>query len=365
MKIKNIINIGILTILLSNCTDKLVYNSVRNKSQCFDEGGYWYNNKCWKGFEDEHISKTKIDSIVSSQMEIIKKSKIVIDNQTYPLITFLPIEENRSILLITVYRTKDHYKTLIFPTGKKKIENQTLKTTALLFNGNAIAGTLDEKSKLKGTATVNVIDFDKLEIKISGKIMNNENGDSKDFSFRANKFILGGGNSHIKIKGNEAYLSGELGIITYSQIKNLIKNNSKVKTIVMTHIPGSVNDAVNVHTGRLLHENGFTTKVLSDSDIASGGVDLFCAGKRRIVEKGAKIGVHSWCCVNGLTAIEIPKEHPSHQYQLEYFTMALGSKKGPDFYFYTLESATFDAIHYMSDEEIIKWNIATDFIENN
>jgi hypothetical protein len=361
MNIKNTINIGILIDLISSCTNKLVYNSVKNGSQCYDRAGYSYNNKCWKDFEDEGISKTKIDSTVSVQMKIIKKSKFIIDNQTYPFIAFLPIEEDEGMLLIAVYGTKDNYKTLIFPTEKKKIKNGIFETTVLLFNGDAISGTLDKKNKLNGTATVNIIDLDILDIEISGKILNKKNSDTKDFTFKTNEAVTGAGNSHIEIKGNEAYLSGDLGTITYSQIKNLIKNNPEIKTIVMTQISGSVNDAVNMHTGRLLRENGFTTKVLSDSDIASGGVDLFCAGKNRIVEKGAKIGVHSWCCVNDLTAIELPKEHPAHKYQLEYFTMALGSEKGTAFYFYTLEAATFDSIHYMSDEEIEKWNIATDF----
>lgn len=360
MRMKSIFNIGIAVLLLSSCATKLAYNSAENSSQCSEIGGYWYNNKCWKDFEDDGISKTEIDSTVSAQMKVINTSKLVMDNQTYPLIAFLPLEEKEGILMVTVYGTKDNYKTLIFPTGKKDIENEILETTALLFDGDAISGTLDEKTKQKGTATVNVIDLDNLNIEVSGKISTNENSETKDFSFKANESVLGAGNSHIVIKENEAYLSGDLGTVTYAQIKNLIKNNPEVKTIVMTQISGSVNDAVNIHTGRLLRENGFTTKLLSDSDIASGGVDLFCAGKKRIVEKGAKIGVHSWCCVNDLTAIEIPKEHPAHQYQLEYFTMVLGAEKGPAFYFYTLEAAPFDDIHYMTDEEIKKWNIATE-----
>jgi len=49
---------------------------------------------------------------------------------------------------------------------------------------------------------------------------------------------------------------------------------------------------------------------------------------------------------------------------LAYFSEMLGNKLGPDFYFYTLEAAQFDSIHYMTDEEIKKWNIATEFIEN-
>jgi len=367
MNRKIILNIGVLILVffLTSCSKKLVYNTVKDKSQCADKDGYWYNNKCWKDFENDGIANLEIDSTVSAQMKIIKKSTFIINHKTYPLIAFLPIKEDKEMILITVYGTKDNYKTLIFPTGKKNIKKGTFETPALHFNGDAISGTLDEKSKLKGTARVNIIDLDRLDIKISGQVLNTKNNNTEVFSFRTNESILGAGNSHIKIKGNEAYLSGDLGTITYAQIKDLIENHPTVKTIVMTHISGSVNDAVNMHTGRLLRENGFTTKVLSTSDIASGGVDLFCAGKERIVEKGAKIGVHSWCCVNDMTAIEIPKDHPAHQYQLAYFSEMLGKELGPKFYFYTLKASPFDSIHYMTDEEIKKWKLATGFTEDN
>ncbi len=102
---------------------------------------------------------------------------------------------------------------------------------------------------------------------------------------------------------------------------------------------------------------------MKDSEIASGGVDLFCAGKKRIVEKGAKIGIHSWCCLNYLSAAEIPKDHPAHQYQIAYFTMCLGADIGPDFYFHTLTSAPFNGIHWMSDADIQKWTVSTEFVQ--
>lgn len=366
MKKNSIQIIGILIVFLviSSCSKSLVYNGVKSEIKCSNKNGYWYNNKCWKDFDDDGILNSAIDSMVISEMKIISKSTFIIDNKIYPLIGFLPIEEDEGILFLAVYGTKDNYKTLVFPTGKKKMKNGSFTTAAWLFNGDAMSGSLEKNSKTSGTATVNIIDVDNLEIEITGSISTTKNGKPKDFTFKTNEAISGAGNSLIEIKGNEAYLSGDLGTITYWQIKDLIKNYPTIKTIVMTQISGSINDAVNMHTGRIIRENGFTTKVLSNSDIASGGVDLFCAGKERIVEKGAKIGVHSWCCVNDLTAIEIPKDHPAHKYQLTYFTMALGPNNGPAFYFYTLEASSFDNIHYMTDEEIKKWNIATDFVEN-
>ena len=364
MNKKIIIYIGILTFLISSCSKRLVYDSVKSDAKCTNKGGYWYKDKCWKDFEDDAIAESEIDSIVTAQMSIINKSIISIDEKTYPLCAFLPLEEEDGMTFIAVYGTKNNYKTFVFLTGKKNIKGGTFETAALLFNGDAISGTIDRESELKGKATGSIIDLENLKISIKGEIYNSTDSSTIPFSFITNEAISGAGNSLIEIKGNEAYLSGGLGTTTYSQIKNLIATHPEIKTIVMTQISGSVNDAVNMHTGRLLHENGFTTKVLSDSDIASGGVDLFCAGNNRIVEKGAKIGVHSWCCINNLTAIELPKDHPAHQYQLAYFTMALGSEKGPAFYFYTLEASPFDSVHYMTDEEIKKWGVATEFIEN-
>ena len=358
------IYIAFLTLLLlvSACSKTMYYKSVDSQSLCSTKGGYWYNNKCWKEFEDDGIPESKIDSIVYSQMKIIEKSIFTIDSKVYPLVAFLPLEEDDGMLFITVYGTVGDYKTVVFPTGKKKLKNEPFDCPVMLLDGDAISGDVDKDgSRLKGKATINIIDIDNLEIEIRGSV--SDSGKDLDFSFTTNEAIVGAGNSHIEVKEDEAYLSGGLGTVTYSQIKKLVKSNPNVKTIVMTHISGSINDAVNMHTGRLLHENGFTTKVLFNSDIASGGVDLFCAGNNRIVEKGAKIGVHSWCCIDGLTAIEIPKDHPAHKYQLDYFKMALGPEKGPAFYFYTLSASPFDGVHYMSDKEIKEWGIATQFIE--
>ncbi len=358
--------ISLISLLVScSSTQKTTYNNTQDKLHCETKKGYWYKNKCWKNFKDEGISNSKIDSTVISQIKIIKQSTFVLDKKSYPLVTFMPIEEKEGLLLLTVYGTKDHYKSLIFPTQEKNIKEGTFTTSVVHLDGDITNGEFDEKSILNmGTATINIIDLEKLHIEITGELVNEEPASTKNFSFVTNEAITGAGNSHVEIKGDEAFLSGDLGTITYYQIKDLIKNHPEVKTIVMTNISGSVNDAVNMHTGRLLRENGFTTKVLSDSNIASGGVDLFCAGVNRIVEKGAKIGVHSWCCVDDLTAIELPKDHPAHQYQLEYFIMALGAENGHNFYFYTLKAAPFDNIHYMTDEEIQKWKIATEFIDN-
>ncbi|QTE24311.1 hypothetical protein [Polaribacter cellanae] len=168
----------------------------------------------------------------------------------------------------------------------------------------------------------------------------------------------GVGNTTLKVKGNEVYLNGILGSISYTQFKDLIKNHPEVKTIVLEKVPGSINDDVNMQTGRLIKNAGFTTKVLANSQISSGGVDLFCAGRKRVVTKGAKIGVHSWSG-GSYTAADLPKDSSEHQAQINYFNEVLGAPLGKEFYFYTIEAAPFKGVHWMSIEEINKWQIAT------
>lgn len=365
MKKKYLLYLLIISVLIfTSCSKSLYYKTIKTESKCTKKEAYWYQNKCWKDYKDNAIPSSKIDSIVTADIKSIKNSTIKMNNNNYPLISFLPMKEDEGFMFIIIYKTPDKYKTLVIPTKEKNIKNINFKTNALLFDGDALSGNLNKKTKLEGKATVKIVDEKNLIIDINGQI-NDSLNQTKNFSLTTNKAIIGAGTSKLEIRGDEAYLSGSLGTITYQQIKDLVKQHPDVKTIVLTHITGSVNDAVNMHTGELIRDNGIATKVLSYSDIASGGVDLFCAGNKRIVNNGAKIGVHSWCCFNGITADKLPKNHPAHKEQLAYFKKMLGEIIGPGFYFYTLKSAAFDDIHYMKKNEIIKWNVATEFIDNN
>ena len=64
----------------------------------------------------------------------------------------------------------------------------------------------------------------------------------------------------------------------------LNKNYPTITTINFVAIPGSL-DQVNHETGRLIREAGYTTKIDSKGKVQGGGIDLFCAGKKRIIEK--------------------------------------------------------------------------------
>lgn len=368
---KKIIIIGLVisTLSIVSCNEKLTYSSVKTESDCSEKEGYWFNDKCWKDYEDVGISNDKINTYVIQQMNIINYSKVMINDIAYPIIGIAPEQEDGLLHLIVIYQDGEKEKSIVSSFSENAIEKDSGKAKTTLYDKNIMALNEEESADIesmsfaKGDIDITVNNAEDLDLSFAGKLVSIKNNENLKIKFVANEALIGAGFSTIKINGNEALLDGELGTRAYSQVKDLIDNYPEVKTIVLGKINGSLNDAVNMHTGRILREANLNTKVLSNSSIASGGVDLFCAGKKRIMEKGAKVGIHSWCCVGDLTAIEVPKDHPAHQYQLDYFTMCLGTELGPEFYFHTLHSAPFNDIHWMTDDEIKQWKIATDFQE--
>ena len=173
-----------------------------------------------------------------------------------------------------------------------------------------------------------------------------------------NESFFEAGNSTVKVVGTKALVNGTLGTQTYIQIDELIKNHPEVKTLELQQIDGSINDAINMHTGRLIRNAQLSTFIPANGDVNSGGVDLFAAGFNREYTVGGKVGVHSWCCVNGLSAHLLSKDAPEHGSQLTYFREILGNEIGPDFYFFTINAASSDNIHVMTQDELIKYLIS-------
>lgn len=344
-----------------------------SKVACEKKGGYWYEGKCWANFSefDDGISVEDIDSEVKKQLEAAKKYGISIDGVEREIDFFFPEidEEEGEVLFITLFKDKEGVKTLLQIAPLKKMRKKSFEANAILLNGNLLE--LSEEDQVdvpsiiiaQGTSQVTNQKGDDEDFLITGNLTRVQEGNDIPFMMNAGAMLTGMGDTTLKIKGNEVFLNGTLGTKSYKQFKDLIAQHPEVKTIVLQNVPGSVNDAVNMHTGRIIREAGLATKVLVDSQISSGGVDIFCAGKERIITQGAQLGIHSWGG-GGLSADDFPKDHPAHQYQIAYFTMCLGEEIGPDFYFRTLEAAPAGEMHWMDWEEIKKWKVATQLINN-
>ena len=136
----------------------------------------------------------------------------------------------------------------------------------------------------------------------------------------------------------------------------VLNGSPGVRTVVLTNLPGSANDGVNLSLGRKLRAAGVTTYLPARGMVASGGTDLLLSGVRRIVESGAQVGVHSW---RGLfkAGSDLPRDHSDHQMFLDYYwQMSIPE----DFYWFTLNAAPPDGMHWMTEEEMELYEVFTE-----
>jgi len=166
----------------------------------------------------------------------------------------------------------------------------------------------------------------------------------------------GGKTSLFTVYGNKAYMNGEINSDIVAQLNTMTAANPQVDTIVMVQVPGSRDDEANLKASLLVRSKNLKTMLPAEAMIASGGTDFFLAGVERIVDPSARIGVHSWADGNGTEGKDLPASHPEHQSYLTYY-----NKIGidPNFYWYTLNAASANDIHWMSAAEIAKYDIAT------
>ena len=73
---------------------------------------------------------------------------------------------------------------------------------------------------------------------------------------------------------------------------------------------------------------------------------------------GAQIGVHSWAAGGGVEGADLPRGDPQHDLFLDYYR-DIEFPNYTEFYFYTLNAAPSSSIHFMTAEEIVRWQIAT------
>lgn len=329
--------------------------AAKNKAECEAAGGYWFNGKAWRHYEEEGIANDDIDRMVKQQLDAFRTSTVAVDGDSFPIQSLDAQDHQRGTVVKINFNNGEEIRMLI---DVSELENGPVTARAKCYR-RASSSKSRSKGRLIGIGNVTAQYDADGTVQVRGSLKRRAtNKEDLAIAFQVHESFGGLGDSDLLIEGDEALLSGTLGTVTYEQVKNLIENHPEVKTITFTEVEGSVNDEVNMHTGRIIREAGLNTRLLPDSEIASGGVDLFCAGVNRSIADGAKLGVHSWS--DGVfDGMRYPEDHPAHQYQIEYFTKMLGADQGRKFYFYTLSAADAEDIHWMSKTELQQWEIAT------
>ena len=159
-----------------------------------------------------------------------------------------------------------------------------------------------------------------------------------------------------RVRGHLAYMNGEIKSDIGTQLDAMLAAHPQVDTIVLEEVPGSSDDEANLAAARKVHQKGLKTMILSGGEVASGGVDFFLAGKERSIADGALIGVHSWAGDGINNAATLPKGASEHDlYEDFYKEISID----PDFYWFTIQAADAENIHWMRSSEVNLYGIST------
>ena len=159
----------------------------------------------------------------------------------------------------------------------------------------------------------------------------------------------------LTVDGQNFIATGVIDGSTPDVITNAIASNPEIRTLVLQNVPGSIDDEANLTAARSVRAAGLTTVVPAGGLVASGGTDLFLAGETRVIGEGACVGVHSWSD-GTLQGKDVPRNDPQHQLYLKYY-----AEMGTDaeFYWYTLEAAPAEGIHWMLIAEMNTYEMST------
>ena len=364
------------TLIYSQLSKKDVnktYN-VTLQEQCEKKQGKWHKNKCWKHYKNlnQSIPQSDIDNYIKIENDKISETHLIIDDQDYEITNMFPQKEGDFVSFVISFVKNNQTKSLLFAVEYKKISNnEPQETQAVVLNGNLLEE-MDKKgfgqekimelAEIGGTVSVVINNVEDIDFSLKGNIKTLKDGTIKSFSLRINNSAINAGTTKITIEDNTAVLTGETGVKTLLQLQEHIQEYPEIKTLVLKDVQGTLNASVNSHIARYIREKGFTTKLLKDSKIASGGVTLFCAGVKRIYTKGAEIGVHSWGNLE-FTARDFNKDHPIHDDGVNDYNFLLGDVNGEEFYFYSIKASAFDDMHWMSEKEVKKYMLATEYIK--
>ncbi|MDE2773488.1 MAG: hypothetical protein OXI46_07260 [Gemmatimonadota bacterium] len=161
----------------------------------------------------------------------------------------------------------------------------------------------------------------------------------------------------MEVRGDLLFAKGVVSGNSRREAVALLNGSPSVRTLVLTSVPGSVDDETNLALARALRNARMTTYVPRKAFVASGGTDLLLAGVRRLVECGAHVGVHSWA-FGPFNGNELPHDDPRHRFYLDYYR-DIGIPE--TFYWFTLEAAPTDSIHWMTEDEMVFYGVYTHF----
>ncbi len=99
----------------------------------------------------------------------------------------------------------------------------------------------------------------------------------------------------------------------------MLRDHPGIAVLEMVECPGTDDDSANLRLGRLIRAKGIATHVPADGSVRSGGVELFLAGKRRLIDEGAEFAVHAWRDTSGREPADYGPDSPYNRAYVDYY----------------------------------------------
>jgi hypothetical protein len=103
------------------------------------------------------------------------------------------------------------------------------------------------------------------------------------------------------------------------QFQAMLRDHPGIATIEMVECPGTDDDTANLALGRMIRAAGIATHVPANGSVRSGAVELFLAGRTRLIDDGAEFAVHAWRDSDGREPGDYAADSPVNRVYLDYY----------------------------------------------
>ncbi|BBC70885.1 conserved hypothetical protein [Altererythrobacter sp. B11] len=132
----------------------------------------------------------------------------------------------------------------------------------------------------------------------------------------------------------------------------LLRDHPAIAELSFHDCPGTYDDIANLALGRMIRDQGLITVAPEGGSVRSGAVELFLAGRRRIIADGAEFAVHTWLDEDGLEAADFGADSPQNRKYLAYYRdMGMTAEEAVRFYALT-NSAPYDDALWLTGPEM-------------
>lgn len=99
----------------------------------------------------------------------------------------------------------------------------------------------------------------------------------------------------------------------------MLRDYPGLAVLEMPDAPGTSHDLANLALGRKIRAAGLATHVPEGGSVRSGAVELFLAGTRHTMARGATFAVHSWLDTRGREPRHFAEDAPENRLYLDYY----------------------------------------------